>query len=79
MLLRKKILSLCSPLSSDVKNYPYGQQYIDLDDKTLATLYLLCPTCFFDGRNLQAQLYQIHIAPHIKACNFSSNFYSMIY
>ena len=36
--LEKKNLSLCSPLSSDVKNYPYGQQNIDLDGKTLPSL-----------------------------------------
>ena len=36
-------------------------------------------TCFFDGHNSQAQLYQIHIVPHIKACNFSLNFHSIMY
>ena len=36
-------------------------------------------TCLFDGPNsqAQAQLYQIYIAPHIKACNFSFNFFSI--
>ena len=36
-------------------------------------------TCFFDGRNsqAQAQLYQILIVPQNKACNFSFNFYSV--
>ena len=40
-------------------------------------------TCISDGRNSQAQaqpqLYLIHILPHIKACNFSFSFYSIIY
>ena len=36
-------------------------------------------TCFFDGRNLQPQLYWINIVLHIKACNFSFNFHFIIY
>ena len=36
-------------------------------------------TCIFYGGNSQAQLYSIHIVPHTKACNFSFDFYSIIY